>query len=277
MQPMAAIDHPFRRLTTALGSLRLAIALLALLAVICASATFYESSHGTPAVQRDVYQTAWFTGLLVFLGINVAASLMLRYPWKAHQAGFVMAHVGVLLILLGSLVSLHFGLDASLALYEGETSQWLEKPVAAGGEPERVALPFEVTLLDFRSEHYPGSAMAATYESLVRVQDPEHGTFERRISMNQPLHHRGYVFFQASFVEGEPMMSVLSVAQAPGLPIVYTGTAVLCAGVAWMFYVKPALARRRATLALRKKQEETHDSAPAPARAAAASLVPARR
>jgi len=55
------------------------------------------------------------------------------------------------------------------------------------------------------------------------------------------------------------MMSVLSVAQAPGLPIVYLGTALLCAGVAWMFYVNPALARRRAALALRKTGEDVHD------------------
>jgi len=274
---MTPKDHWLRRLTQALGSLRLAMTLLALLAVICAAATFYESRNGTPAVKRDVYQTGWFTGLLVFLGVNVAASMMLRFPWKLHQSGFVMAHLGVLLILLGSLVSLHFGLDASLALYEGETSQWLEKPMPEAKAPERVALPFDVTLLEFRSEHYPGSQMAATYESLVRIQDPESGTFERRIGMNRPLHHRGYVFFQASFVEGQPMMSVLSVAQAPGLPVVYTGTAVLCAGVAWMFYVNPALARRRARLALRKRQEENHDPAPAALRPAAPTLAPAGR
>jgi hypothetical protein len=254
---MPSTRRLFRSVADTLGSLRLAIALLALLGVICAAATFYESSHGTPAVQRDVYQTGWFAGLLVFLGLNVAASMMLRFPWKLHQSGFVMAHLGVLLILLGSLVSLHFGLDASLALYEGQTSRWLEAP-SAGQEAQAVALPFEVTLLDFRSDKYPGSQMAATYESLVRVEDAESGPFEHRISMNRPLHHRGYVFFQASFVEGRPMMSILSVAQAPGLPVVYLGTALLCAGVGWMFYVNPALARRRAALAVRKR-ETSHD------------------
>jgi len=255
---MISKHRPLRWIVDALGSLRLAVALLAVLGVVCAAATFYESSHGTPAAQRAVYQTGWFAGLLVFLAVNVMASMMLRFPWKQHQSGFVMAHLGVLLLLAGSLVSLHFGLDASLALYEGETSQWLEKPSAREGGAERVALPFEVTLLEFRNDKYPGSQMAATYESLVRIRDRERGTFEHRIRMNQPLHHRGYVFFQASFVEGSPMMSVLSVAQAPGLPVVYLGTALLCAGVGWMFYVNPALARRRAAQALRRR-EETHD------------------
>jgi cytochrome c biogenesis protein ResB len=262
-----------RRLTEILGSLRLAIVLLATLGLICAAATFYESRQGTPAVQRDVYQTAWFTGLLVALGVNVAVSLAGRFPWKVHQSGFVMAHVGVLLILLGSLVSLHFGLDASLPLYEGETARQLEMPAPAAAAEE---LPFTVTLLEFRSDKYPGSHMAATYESLVRIHDDAAGDFERRISMNRPLHHRGYVFFQASYVEGTPMMSILSVARAPGLPVVYLGTALLCAGVVWMFYVNPALARRRAALALRQK-EETHETTGRAARPAAPAVVAAGR
>jgi len=246
-----------------LGSLKIAIGVLAALAVVCSAATFYESAHGTPAVQRVVYQTGWFAALLGLLAVNITVSMMLRYPWKTHQTGFVLAHIGVLLILAGSLASLHFGLDANLALYEGQSSHWIEK---AGVEPQTattvdaVALPFEVTLVDFRSDHYPGTRMAATYQSLVRVEDPERGAFEHLISMNKPLHHRGYVFFQSSFVEGRPMMSILSVARAPGLPVVYLGTTLLCLGVGWMFYVNPALARRRAARAVAALRKESHDA-----------------
>ena len=240
-----------------LGSLKGAIAVLLTLGVVCAAATFYESGYGTPAVQRDVYRTAWFAALLTLLALNIAASMLLRYPWKIHQTGFVLAHVGVLLLLGGSLVSLHFGLDASLALYEGETSPWIERAseTPETSDVERLRLPFEVALLEFRSERYPGSRMPATYESRVRVDDPEYGSSEHLIGMNRPLHYRGYVFFQSSFVEGRPMMSILSVAQAPGLPVVYLGTALLCLGVGWMFYVNPALARRRAAAALRARED----------------------
>jgi hypothetical protein len=108
-------------------------------------------------------------------------------------------------------------------------------------------LPFRVTLLDFRSEKYPGSQRAATYESRVRVDDPERGASEHVISMNHPLRHRGYVLFQASYLgeEGGAMGSVFSVARAPGLPLVYLGTALISLGVAWMFYGRPWAARRR--------------------------------
>ena len=45
-----------------------------------------------------------------------------RWPWKAHHTGFVIAHIGILTLLAGSLVSLHRGLDSNMPLYEGETS-----------------------------------------------------------------------------------------------------------------------------------------------------------
>jgi hypothetical protein len=373
------IDKSFGgRVLAFFSSLRLAVVVMVALGVICGYATFYEMRHGTPAVQRDIYQTPWFAFLLGLLGVNVLAVMVARYPWNRHQAGFLVAHLGILAILVGSVVSLYRGLDSSMALYEGETSDrvlLLEKalhasvpglgahatfpvafekrPPAPGREAlypvpgtdlvlvaddyaphvvttesqavvpatppadeerrhpavhlrlegpgvksepawvpwgeEREArlgaeqatlgfhspqasLPFRVTLLRFNNESYPGSRMAATYESTVRIEDPEHGTFETLISMNHPLHHRGYVFFQSSFVEGQPMISIFSVARAPGLPLVYLGTALLGVGTFWMFYVKPWLAKRQAARALeaRRARESRDEAKPAAAVAAGA-------
>src|SRR5262249_35019012 len=140
-----------------------------------------------------------------------------------------------------------------------------ERGSVAYRSPE-VVLPFKVTLLRFNSDRYPGSSMAATYESWVRVDDPELGSSEHHISMNHPLHFRGYIFFQASFVEGPPVMSIFSVARAPGLPLVYLGVALIGAGVVWMFYVKPYLARRQAARALAEHRErERRNEAPSAA------------
>ena len=458
-----------------LSSLRLAVVTMVTLGSVCGFATFYEMRNGTPAVQRDIYQTPWFAFLLALLGTNVVAVMVSRYPWTKHHIGFLTAHVGILTILLGSVLSLFGGLDSNMPLYEGETSDrvmllqkalqvtapngargsfpvvfekrppgpgheqrfrvpgsdvvlvaddyqphvsvqesyrpartgaaalhlvvqapmatqdaWLVpddparshldlgmvsfafhsaatdadaqrllaqgeganhlslvagpggalrfaaadgqgarrtgtvetgKAIATGwppsvsastsgfpsaalvrsvvpekppvkeerrraavrvhlespssrGEPEWVlwgeqrglrlgdqyasvgyqspeqALPFRVTLVHFNNESYPGSRMAATYESTVRIDDPERGSFETLVSMNHPFHHRGYIFFQSSFVEGRPMMSIFSVARAPGLPLVYLGVVLIATGVVWMFYVKPYLAKRQAALAL---------------------------
>ena len=90
--------------------------------------------------------------------------------------------------------------------------------------------------------------------------------------MNHPLHYRGYIFFQSSFVEGRPMMSIFSVARAPGLPLVYLGTTLMGIGIIWMFYVKPWLAKRQAAraLAAHRARENLHEAKPADAVSAGA-------
>ena len=108
------------RLFHLLASLRVGVVTMVALAVTCGIATFYESSRGTAAAQRVFYQTRWFTALLSLLAVNILFSMLKRYPWSRHQAGFVMAHVGIVLLLVGSLVSLHLGLDGTVALYEGD-------------------------------------------------------------------------------------------------------------------------------------------------------------
>jgi hypothetical protein len=479
------------RMLAFLSSLRLAVVTMVTLGAVCGYATFYEMHNGTPAAQRDIYQTPWFAFILGVLGLNIFSVMVSRYPWTKHHIGFLAAHVGLLLVLVGSVVSLYRGLDSNMALFEGETSdrvallekavqvsvpglgangtfpvtfektppapgrekrfavpgsdvvlvadeyqphvsvveafepaaagppalhfllqapmatqeQWLvaddpqkshldlgmvsfgfhaastddqakallaqpeganhlsfvaapdgrllfaaadgsgvvktgtvepgqpvptgwpamgvtvsrflpqarlvrtvkpEKPpakeerrqsavrlhlegpkgksepewvlwgervrVAYGDQPASLAyrspeaaLPFKVTLLKFNNEPYPGSRMASTFESTVRVEDPEKGTFEALVSMNHPFHHRGYIFFQSSFVEGRPMMSIFSVARAPGLPLVYLGTTLIGVGIIWMFYVKPWLAKRQAAAALaaHRARENLHEAKPA--------------
>ena len=105
-----------------LSSLRLAVVTMVTLGSVCAFATFYEMRNGTPAVQRDIYQTPWFAFLLALLGTNVVAVMASRYPWTRHHIGFLTAHVGILTILLGSVLSLFGGLDSNMPLYEGETA-----------------------------------------------------------------------------------------------------------------------------------------------------------
>src|SRR5262245_8427549 len=110
------------RVLDILASLRLAVVVMITLASTCAYATFYEMEHGTPAAQRDIYMTPAFALLLALLGVNIFAVMVSRWPWKKHHTGFVIAHVGILTLLAGSLISLHRGLDSNMPLYEGETS-----------------------------------------------------------------------------------------------------------------------------------------------------------
>src|SRR5258708_326968 len=110
------------RILDGLASLRLAVVVILTLAGTCAFATFYEMEHGTAAVQRDIYRTPGFTLLLGLLGVNIFSVMVSRWPWRKHHIGFVLAHIGILILLAGSVVSLHTGLDSNTALFEGEST-----------------------------------------------------------------------------------------------------------------------------------------------------------
>ncbi|MET0551956.1 MAG: hypothetical protein ABW221_02890, partial [Vicinamibacteria bacterium] len=128
------MSHGLKTAVRALASVQLAVVTMAALGVACIAATFYEASHGTPATQRVFYRSTWFAVLLALLAVSMALSALERFPWSRHQVGFVLAHAGVLLLLLGSVVSLYAGLDARLTLAEGETSNRISRD----GETVRV-------------------------------------------------------------------------------------------------------------------------------------------
>ncbi|HXE73702.1 MAG TPA: cytochrome c biogenesis protein ResB [Candidatus Nitrosotenuis sp.] len=112
-----------------------------------------------------------------------------------------------------------------------------------------VSLGFAIKLIDFEIGYDPGTRNPASYQSVVEVEGERHV-----IAMNQPLHHRGYSFYQASYqeIEGQPVVSVLAANRDPGLGIKYLGSIMIVGGIATMFYLKPVLARGR-----RKAQEDS--------------------
>ena len=103
-----------------LGSLKLAVALLTVLAVVLTVATFYEARTSTEAVTAQVYRSWWFNVLLAALGLNLAMAAALRWPWSRHQVGFVVTHAGLILILGGCSAAFHFGTEGMMPLRVGE-------------------------------------------------------------------------------------------------------------------------------------------------------------
>lgn len=63
---------------------------------------------------------------------------------------------------------------------------------------EKWKVPFEIKLRDFHFEYFPGTQRARVYRSdITKLENG--GERDVRISMNKPLRHRGYTFFQSSF------------------------------------------------------------------------------
>lgn len=104
-----------------LGSLKLAVVLIAALALAMSAASVYETRQGTQAALRVFYSSAWFAMLMGALGVNVLASLLIRWPWRRNQTGFVVTHVAILVILLGALITKLWSVNGQLWLRPQET------------------------------------------------------------------------------------------------------------------------------------------------------------
>ncbi|MEK7474962.1 MAG: cytochrome c biogenesis protein ResB [Candidatus Coatesbacteria bacterium] len=134
---------------------------------------------------------------------------------------------------------------------------WLVSPVLgpqvleAGGRklalsmhPERVWMPFTLTLKHFSHDVYPGTDIPRNFSSLVRLVDAErHEDRDVLIWMNHPLRYRGLTFYQASYGKGDTL-SVLQVVRNPGWILPYLSCLIVTVGMAWHFLLRLAAARR---------------------------------
>ncbi|MBW3600279.1 MAG: SMP-30/gluconolactonase/LRE family protein [Planctomycetes bacterium] len=116
-------DQPFLiraalRLYQFAASLKLAVVLILGMAFVLALATVVEAAWGTPAAQFGVYQTWWFNLGVLLLAVNIFCAASIRYPWKRHQTGFVITHVGLLTLLSGAAIGRFYGIDAQVFVYE---------------------------------------------------------------------------------------------------------------------------------------------------------------
>ena len=134
------------------SSLKLAVTLIFSCALALGWATFVESAYGTPAVQFGVYGTWWFALLNLLLAVNIFCAAAIRYPWKRHQTGFVITHIGLLVLLFGCLIQRQRGIDAQMPIFEGQIGhrafedahhfQLVIDSKHSAGKPRVVEVPF---------------------------------------------------------------------------------------------------------------------------------------
>ena len=103
-------------------SLKLAVFTLTALAFLTAIGTFLESKYDQEFANKLVYHSFWMAVVMLLLAMNLTMVLIDRWPWKKRHAPFVLAHFGILILMLGSVFTKYLGVDASLSFKEGESS-----------------------------------------------------------------------------------------------------------------------------------------------------------
>jgi hypothetical protein len=102
------------------ASLKLAVVLLAVLIVAAIAGTIYESSFDAKVARAYVYGAPWFNLWLVLLGANLACSALSRWPWRKHHLAFLITHLGIITLLIGSLIGRIWGVEGTITLFKGD-------------------------------------------------------------------------------------------------------------------------------------------------------------
>jgi cytochrome c-type biogenesis protein CcsB len=99
-----------------------------------------------------------------------------------------------------------------------------------------IPIPFDIKLVDFELQRYPGSNTPSSYASDVILIDKEQNINKPyRIFMNHILEHRGYRFFQSSY-DMDEKGTILSVNHDPGTLPTYIGYFLLTLGMFWTLF-----------------------------------------
>lgn len=102
--------------------MKLAVIVLTGLTLSLVVATSLESLYDTPTAQYWVYRALWFHVLLGVLAVNLIGVMVDRWPWKPKHLPFLLAHIGILMLLTGAWITERIGLDGSLRFTEGESA-----------------------------------------------------------------------------------------------------------------------------------------------------------
>lgn len=170
------IQNFFRTLWRVSISLKLAVLVIIALTLSCIAATFLESIYDTQTAQYWVYRSIWFYGILALLGVNIAAVAISRWPWKKRHGPFLMAHLGIIILLWGSFETFVRGLDGSMRLEEGKPSQFVEMPNATltlseGGESKVFPVKWVPTNVHFKPMKIPDYPIRI--EKFITHAEPE--------------------------------------------------------------------------------------------------------
>lgn len=106
-----------------LASLKLAVFVILSLAIVAAVGTIIEARFDTEAASVIVYRSLWMYFVLGLLCVNLIAVMIDRWPWKARHTGFVLAHIGIIILLLGGVLTQQYGIDGTMYFDIGSSSK----------------------------------------------------------------------------------------------------------------------------------------------------------
>ena len=206
------------------------IFILYILVLVCmAAATIVEKSQGTDYAHAHYYGAWWFILIWAVLAALGAFYIIKR---KVKCASTLALHLSFIIILAGALLTHISAKRGMIHLRIGQpTDTYMAQDEEQGMKEEK--LPFSLCLQKFEAKMHDGTNAVADYSSKFTVIDGDEKS-EGEVSMNNIYSHRSYRLYQSSYDE-DGKGSVLAINADPyGIPVTYTGYALLFISLVWM-------------------------------------------
>lgn len=208
------------------------IFILYILVLVCmAAATIVEKSQGTDYAHAHYYGAWWFILIWAVLAALGAFYIIKR---KVKCASTLALHLSFIIILVGALLTHISAKRGMIHLRIGQpTDTYMAQDKEQGMKEEK--LPFSLCLQKFEAKMHDGTNAVADYSSKFTVIDGDDKS-EGEVSMNNIYSHRSYRLYQSSYDE-DGKGSVLAINADPyGIPVTYTGYALLFISLVWMLF-----------------------------------------
>lgn len=222
-----------------------------LVLISMAVATIVEKSQGTDYVHAHYYGAWWF---ILMWAVMAALGVFYIIKRKVKRASTLALHLSFIIILAGALLT---HISAKRGMIHLRIGQPTDTYMAASDDADGMGmqeekLPFSLCLQNFEAKMHDGTQAVADYSSKFTVTDGNEKS-EGQVSMNNIYSHRSYRFYQSSYDE-DGKGSVLAINADPyGIPVTYTGYALLFISLIWMLIDPKASYRKLLASQLLKK------------------------
>ncbi|MBL7555678.1 MAG: cytochrome c biogenesis protein ResB [Bdellovibrionaceae bacterium] len=118
----------YKKVLKFLASIKLAVIVIIGIATLTAIGTFVESKYDAATAKKLVYDSIYMNIVMGVFAVNLIAVMVDRWPWKLRHISFIFAHVGILCIMAGQLITNQFGIDGSMRVGIGDENRFVSLP-----------------------------------------------------------------------------------------------------------------------------------------------------
>lgn len=206
-------------------------ALYVLVIVCMAAATVVEKYSGTDFVRSNVYGAWWFSLLWAVL---TAAGVVYFLRHRCKSWSGIALHLSFVVILAGAFVTHVSSERGTVHLRQGSyisTCVMYDRH----NQPYDAQMPFQMRLDRFDVQYHEGTDAAEDYVSQFTIID--HGKqYSGKVSMNRIFRYGAMRFYQSSYDNDMLGASVSFNSDPIGIPLTYTGYALLFISLVYMLF-----------------------------------------